>query len=178
MNRADIVRSSYRLVLRMHPAKFRERFGDEMLWIFDEERHRGAGTRLFFDGVLSVLRQRWKVEKSPAQVVAGFGLLDTGWGIAPRRFVEAGITASFILAGFMLLLEKTGKPSLTACSPAMPRAASARIQAPSRISAVPITVKDHSRVDSGKIDSSAANAVRIVHATESVDSSARYCPTN
>jgi len=30
------MRSFYRLVLKLHPAAFRERFGDEMLCIFDE----------------------------------------------------------------------------------------------------------------------------------------------
>jgi hypothetical protein len=180
MNRADFLRSSYCLIVRMHPGSFRDRFGDEMVWIFDEERHRGRGVRLFFDGILSLLRQRSKVERTPAPVVAGFGLLDTGWDIAPRRFVEAGITASLILAGFILLLGKAGNPILMpACVPGATRAAPPGIQAPARISAVPVTARSHSPVDSGKIDNAAASAVRIVHAQEmSSGLAARFCPVN
>jgi hypothetical protein len=164
----------------MHPGSFRDRFGDEMVWIFDEERHRGGGARLFFDGMVSLLRQRSKVERAPAPVVAGFGLLDTGWSIAPRRFVEAGITASLILAGFMLLLGKAGHPILgPACVPGAPRTAPPRIQAPSRVSAVPVTARSHSPVDSGKIDNATASAVRTVHAQEkSSRLAARFCPVN
>lgn len=177
MNGADFLRSSYRLIVRMHPGPFRDRFGDEMVWIFEEERRRGAAARLFFDGIVSLLRQRSKVEKSAAPMVAGFGLLDMGWDIAPRRFVEAGITASLILAGFMLLLGKVGKPLLIpACPPGTPRAAAPRLQAPSRISAVPISGTNHSRVDSGQVDNAAASAVRIAHAQElSGRLAARFC---
>jgi hypothetical protein len=172
MKRADFLRVSYCLIVRMHPGPFRNRFGDEMVWIFDEERGRGKGARLFFDGIVSLLRQRSKMEATPAPMVAGFGLLDTGWGIAPRRFVEAGIMASLVLAGFMLLLGKAGEPfTLPACVPGTPRAAPPRIQAPSRISAVPIAAQSHGRVDSGPIDHAVTSAVRMVHAQEAT----RFC---
>ena len=36
-----IARFAYRFLLRLHPASFRYDFGDEMLWIFDEEPRRG-----------------------------------------------------------------------------------------------------------------------------------------
>jgi hypothetical protein len=180
MRRADFLRSSYRVILQMHPGSFRERFGDEMLWVFDEERQRGRTARVFFDGVVSLLRQRSKVERAPEPMVAGFALLDTGLGIAPRRFVEAGITASLILAGFMLLLGKAGNPILgPACVPGVPRSAPPRIQAPARVSAVPVTARSHSPVDSGKIDNAMASAVRIVHAQEMSSGLAmRFCPVN
>jgi hypothetical protein len=46
----------YRSLLYLHPANFRVRFADEMLWIFDETP---GGTRraLFIDALVSVLRQ-------------------------------------------------------------------------------------------------------------------------
>jgi len=180
MSRANFLRSSYCLIVRMHPGPFRDRFGDEMMWIFDEEQHRGRGARLFFDGILSLLRQRSKVERAPAPAVAGLGLLDTGWDIAPRRFIEAGITASLILAGFMLLLGKAGNPTLMpACVPGAPRATAPRIQAPARISAIPVAARNHSPVDSGKIDNAAASAVRIVHAQEMSNGlAAHFCSVN
>jgi hypothetical protein len=181
MNTTQVVRSTYRLILRMHPASFRGRFGDEMQWIFDEEQRRGGAARLVFDGVLSLIRQRAKIERERQPVVAGFALLDSSWDIAPRRFVEAGITASLLLAGFMLLLGKTGKPlSVSACLPGVLRAAPRLYQAPSRIQALPKTTPTlRSRVDPTQIDNAAASAVRVVHAAQFSSSSATgYCPTN
>lgn len=167
MNRADFLRSSYCVIVRMQPRPFRERFGGEMMWMFEEERRWGGLARLFFNGMVSLLRQRSKVERARAPVVAGFGLLDTSLDIAPRLFVEAGITASLILAGFMVLLGKVGNPILgPACVPGAPRSAPPRIQVPSRLSAVLVTGHSHSPVDSGKIENSTASAVRIAHAQD------------
>jgi hypothetical protein len=46
----------YRCVITLHPRAFRERFGDEMLSVFDEATH--AGWMAFFvDGVGSLARQ-------------------------------------------------------------------------------------------------------------------------
>jgi CubicO group peptidase (beta-lactamase class C family) len=59
-----MVRSLYRGLLRLHPAAFRERFAEEMLWIFDEIAARPGVrrgmARLYADGFLSLLRQ-WTV---------------------------------------------------------------------------------------------------------------------
>jgi len=176
MNRPDFLRSSYRLILRMHPEPFRDRFGEEMLWIFEEERRRGKAARLLFDGVLSLLRQHSTVEKAPEPVMAGFGLLDTSLDIAPRRFVEAGITASLILAGFLLLLGKTGTPmAAAACLPGVAHAAPRLLQAPSRIQRFPEAASSSGprRPDPGQVDNAAASAVRIVRAQEL--SAAGYC---
>jgi len=48
------VRSIYRLLLQLHPARFRRRFGEEMLLIFDESPNQAS---LLADGVLSLARQ-------------------------------------------------------------------------------------------------------------------------
>jgi hypothetical protein len=180
MTSTNVVRSVYRLILRLHPASFRGRFGDEMQWIFDEEQKQGGAARLLFDGVMSLLRQRVKVEREGEPVVAGFGLLDTGWSIAPRRFVEAGITASLLLAGFMLLLGRTGRPlQVPACLPSVPRAAPRLYQAPERIQALPKTAPSlHSRVESRQIDNAAASAVRIARAAQFSNSANGYCSVN
>jgi hypothetical protein len=178
MSSTNVVRSAYRLILRLHPASFRDRFGDEMQWIFDEEQRQGGTTRLFFDGVVSLLRQRAKFERDGEPVVAGFALLDTGWNIAPRRFVEAGVTASLLLMGFMLLLGRAGKPFQTpACLPGVPRAAPRLYQAPDRIEALPKTASNRaSRVEIRQIDNAAASAVRIARAAQFSSSSANgYC---
>jgi Ca2+-binding EF-hand superfamily protein len=44
----------YILLLRMHPRMFRQRFGDEMLWIFDSSSEKSS---LMADGFLSLVRQ-------------------------------------------------------------------------------------------------------------------------
>jgi hypothetical protein len=175
MKRANFLPSFYRLIVRMHPGSFRRRFGDEMVWIFEEERQRGAAARLFFDGVLSLVRQRLRVENSAEPVAVGFSLLNTGEGIAPRRFVEAGVAASLLLAGFMLLLGKTGKPLMVpACLPGMPRATPRVLEVPSGVQGLPMVLPDdHSqrrsvRLDSGQVNNSAASAVRIARAQSSL----------
>lgn len=52
-----LLRRAYALLLRLHPRHFRNRYGQEMLWIYDESV-RGDRTRLFADAIVSVLRQR------------------------------------------------------------------------------------------------------------------------
>jgi hypothetical protein len=51
-------RKTYRFLLYLHPPAFREQFGDEMLWIFDETAEAGSsGLPLLTDGLVSALRQ-------------------------------------------------------------------------------------------------------------------------
>lgn len=47
----------YRILVRSHPRRFREQFGDEMLSIFDEVAPESS-TALIADGVSSLVRQR------------------------------------------------------------------------------------------------------------------------
>ncbi|MDE1175878.1 MAG: hypothetical protein PW789_04660 [Edaphobacter sp.] len=51
------LRLAYRAILRLHPIDFRAEFGNEMLWIFDEEARSGHALPLFFDGLRSILVQ-------------------------------------------------------------------------------------------------------------------------
>ncbi len=53
-------RSLYRWLLYLHPPAFRQRFAEEMLWIFDEAAATNGVLRLFADGFVSLLRQ-WVV---------------------------------------------------------------------------------------------------------------------
>jgi hypothetical protein len=82
----SLSRMTYRLILRVHPGPFRERFGKEMLWIFDEECQGGAG-RLLVDGALSAVRQHAKDQDEFEPTSAGFtvGIATSGIGI--RRFI-------------------------------------------------------------------------------------------
>jgi len=50
-------RSLYRWLLYLHPPAFRQRFAEEMLWIFDEAAATHSVLRLFADGFVSLMRQ-------------------------------------------------------------------------------------------------------------------------
>lgn len=49
-------RSLYRVVIALHPPRFRERFGEEMMCVLDEAGPESTA-RIFADGFLSLLRQ-------------------------------------------------------------------------------------------------------------------------
>ena len=82
----------YRTLIALHPPRFRERFGDEMMCVFDEAgRERTA--RLFADGILSLLRQcllrsnLWKM----AAGTAISALLLCAWGNSMLRGVDMSL---------------------------------------------------------------------------------------
>jgi hypothetical protein len=83
-------RSLYRVLLGLHPQRFRDRFGEEMLCIFDESPPE-RGTRLLADCLFSLLRQwlfrsgLWKLAGGAAISV----LLLCGWGYSLTRSVNA-----------------------------------------------------------------------------------------
>jgi hypothetical protein len=68
-----ILRTTYRGLLWMHPVEFREEFGAEMLWIFDEECSRGAALPLLFDGLRSFVVQNARPRLQQQQAVAAAG---------------------------------------------------------------------------------------------------------
>jgi DNA-binding PadR family transcriptional regulator len=47
----------FRFLLWLHPAAFRQRFEEEMLWIFDEAADSCGGVSLFSDATVSLVRQ-------------------------------------------------------------------------------------------------------------------------
>jgi len=73
-----MLRLFYRWLLRFHPARFRERFAEEMLSIFDHVEGREATAELVADAFISLVRQ-WTMrseyweEKVSASVPAGVG---------------------------------------------------------------------------------------------------------
>jgi hypothetical protein len=62
-----MTRSFYRSLVWLHPPRFRERFAEEMAWIFDETPTTRGRAFLFYDGLVSLARQwvvrsgMWKV---------------------------------------------------------------------------------------------------------------------
>jgi len=68
-------RHLYRFVIGAHPASFRQRFGDEMLSIFDQSEGKLSRVGLLADGVVSLFRQ-WALrpdfqQETAASTVAG-----------------------------------------------------------------------------------------------------------
>lgn len=73
-----MLRLFYRWLLRFHPTRFRERFAEEMLSIFDDVEGRAAAAELVADAFISLVRQ-WTMrseyweEKVTVSVPAGAG---------------------------------------------------------------------------------------------------------
>lgn len=101
MNKA-ISRTIYRILVGLHPVDFQEEFGDEMLWIFEEESEHGTA-RLFLDGASSLLRQRCRVQRDVGQLSITSGAVITGPGMSPIRLLQAAITFSIVLFSLIQL---------------------------------------------------------------------------
>jgi len=95
-------RLAYRFLLRLHPASFQHDFGDEMLWIFDEQP--GGAAYLLFDGAISLLRQRCRLLNDPGQLSITSGVVITDPGMGLLRLLQGGLSSTAILACFLLLL--------------------------------------------------------------------------
>jgi hypothetical protein len=52
-----MLRRIYRCVVRLHPSSFRRRFGEEMLYIFDQQKGTLSALAVMLDCVFSLLRQ-------------------------------------------------------------------------------------------------------------------------
>ena len=82
----------YSALIALHPARFRERFGDEMMCVFDEAGLERTA-RLFADGVLSLARQ-WLLRSNLWKMAAGTaisGLMLIAWGNAMARGVDVSL---------------------------------------------------------------------------------------
>ncbi len=112
MNRM-VSRFAYHCLLRLHPASFRDEFGAEMLWIFDEERQEGGVAHLFLDGTISLLRQRCRIQPDPGQLSITSGTIITGPGIGPLRLLQGGITFWLL---FVSLIQFLSQPNLLTVS--------------------------------------------------------------
>ena len=99
-----VSRFAYRQIVRLHPVWFRERFGEEMMWIFDEESQRGATARVLLDGFLSLIRQRCRVADESTRTCVASGFLIEDSGIGAGQFVQAAVMSSILLTAFVLLM--------------------------------------------------------------------------
>lgn len=142
MNTRRASRIAYRLVLRIHPGLFRERFGGEMLGIFDEECKSGVPVRLLCDGVLSLLRQHAKVQRELPPASAGFEVLafDSGFG-APLIFQALLLSLMLFIGSIFFLRQRFPSHFLIHRPPSALRAIFT-LQAPAQFTTLPDTHKN------------------------------------
>lgn len=102
----------YICLLRLHPRRFRRRFGDEMLWIFDQA---GAGSRaasLFADVLASLGRQWvlrsqfWQEPLSAQPAVDGVPSFYMGGGDRPRTsaLIHGGVLSLIVFGTVCYIL--------------------------------------------------------------------------
>lgn len=106
MTFARFVRGLYRLVLRLHPPAFRERFAGEMLWIFDQSARDGDALRMMADGCVSLAKQWMSMDTVPRTDAALFGNLSTG-SLSGTRITQATVVAVALTLGFFKLLTQS-----------------------------------------------------------------------
>lgn len=89
-----MTRGVYHLIVRMHPSAFRQRFGDQMMSVFDEAAGE-YGFSLILDGLISLARQwllrmgAWKV--FIAVLCASIQLLGFGYTMKGLKYpAESG----------------------------------------------------------------------------------------
>lgn len=88
------LRIAYRAILRLHPVGFRAEFGDEMLWIFDEESSQGRALHVLLDGLRSIVVQGLR-SKPPQPEVAGSIYVELDSSLPSERYAQAILTVIF-----------------------------------------------------------------------------------
>ena len=71
------MRIIYECLVQLHPRKFRTRFGDDMLWIFNEATRERDAHSLVLDAFLSLLRQWFLRQRTDAFLELFRGALDS-----------------------------------------------------------------------------------------------------
>ena len=81
-----MMRTIYLLIIWLHPAAFRRRFGDQMLSIFDEDGMHALATAMVVDGLASLARQ-WLLRTDSWKILAALaGAFVQVWGFGLRTF--------------------------------------------------------------------------------------------
>jgi hypothetical protein len=109
-----MLRLVYRWLLRLHPARFRERFTEEMLSIFDHHvAEKPAAVKLLGDGFISLMRQ-WTLrseyqeekESGAHSATDGVPLFYTFESFKPRTsaLIDGGILSLLVFCAVCLIL--------------------------------------------------------------------------
>ena len=97
-----LLRNLYRGMIHLHPASFRGEFGDEMLWIFDEETSSGRIFSLFLDAAYSILLQRVRLRTKRTAPVAYYVEIDSA--LPAQRIAQATLAAIYFGTSLALAL--------------------------------------------------------------------------
>lgn len=106
MNAIRCIRGTYRLLLLMHPPAFRERFGTEMLWIFDQTARDGGTLHILRDGCMSLAKQWMATDTVPRANTGAFRSVSTG-SLSAVRITQATAVALVLALGFLKLLTQS-----------------------------------------------------------------------
>lgn len=98
----SLLRSLYRGMIHLHPAAFRSEFGEEMLWIFDEESSSGRAFSLFLDAARSILLQRVRLHTKKTAPVAYYVEIDSA--LPAQRIAQATLAAIYFGTSLVLAL--------------------------------------------------------------------------
>ena len=109
MNVQKSARLLYRLLLRLHPADFRNRFGEEMLWIFDLSSSTAEAAYILCDGARSVFMQHAKFHPQDETATA-FCLEVRGSGLTVARVGQATVLGGVILLALASILAREMPP--------------------------------------------------------------------
>ena len=128
-----MIRLLYVWLLRIHPRRFRERFAEEMLWIFDQAAGPRSVIRLFADGVLSLgrqwmLRDDFRKAEAPVHAYDGVPMFYTSDDFFPGTgaLIQGAILSVVVFAGICFALSHSGTrrilhlPDLTTRNPGNP----------------------------------------------------------
>jgi len=101
-----IARRIYQVLLRLHPTAFRERFAEEMLWIFDESVNETGLSRLCTDAAFSLFKQHMATDTVPRpapQLFQGPPMAT----MSATRIIPAGIISLIAIVGFLKLMHQS-----------------------------------------------------------------------
>jgi len=109
-----MLRLVYSWVLRFHPALFRQRFGQEMLAIFDLQEGPLARIKLLADGSLSLLRQwllrpEFWAESNERPAPNGAPLFYLSKSFTPRigALIDGGLVSMITFTAVCLMMQYT-----------------------------------------------------------------------
>jgi len=144
-----MLRLFYRWLLRFHPTRFRERFAEEMLSIFDHVEGRTAAAELVADAFISLVRQ-WTMrseyweEKATVSVPAGACGLPVFYTLEsykPRKsaLIEGAVLTWIVCSALFLAIRHGKVHSVYLPSLSFESAASSEVQLPTSTPNLPPT---------------------------------------
>jgi len=108
MNRLRYARHVYRLLLVLHPRAFRERFAQEMLWVFDQSALETGAQHLIADGMMSAVKQWMSDDAMPRRATAtGLFQIPYSPSMNARRLAQAVALSALVTLGFFKLLTQS-----------------------------------------------------------------------